>query len=283
MKHSYYLPILILLTSLIACEKEAPIKAELGKPRFEIKDSNDPIDHRIYDLYQRTGVQIVYKFDTRDYSWNLGAYPQKVLFDSLAHTKSREDLAAGLDYLNEALLDHYSDTFKTKYFPLRLFLADSIVKINKNEILEAVVGRDHLLIGNIRAQAIRSDNAETKAAKRGTLNGLLWRFIHDNGLIELPEEFFTPSKEFYSVFLKEDIKKTDPREYGFLAFGENNTPSPEEDVQAFVHFITGLNRDAREAQLGNYNLLRSKYQVLTSFIKKTYHVDLEKIGDTTQP
>lgn len=283
MKHTYYLSLLMLLTSLVACEKESPIKAEPGKPRFEIKDSDDPVDHRIYDLYQKTGVQIVYKFDKRDYLWNLGAYTSNIPFDSLVYTTNREDLAAGLDYLDEALLSHYSDAFKTKYFPLRLFLADSLKNTVHDELIEATVGRDYLLIGNINAKVIRSSDAKSKATKRGILNALLWRFIHNNTLIEIPEEFFVPSKDYYSVFLKDEIKKTDPREYGFLAFGEYNTPTPEEDVQFFVDFITRSNREEREATLNNYGLVRSKFQILTTFLKKEYNVDLEKIGDTTQP
>lgn len=279
---------LIILTSfvVIACYKEDPITSELGKPKHEIEYKDNPVDSYIYDLYNSTGVFLLYEFEEMDYKWNMGATALST-YDMNRQT-DRAILEDGINYLDKVLMDYYNDDFKTKYFPLTIFLCDSIRRSGYEESLPTLIGRNYLAIGQIDDN-LTSLTADDLNELKGLINGQLWGdIIYTNNLMRLPDEFFAPCDEYYGLKIGEntDNPPFDARRFGFWEKDESTStsyaymaPRRELDIAQFVEMITTHTYEELVVQMTGYPILLNKYIILTNFLKTEYNLDLQAIGD----
>lgn len=279
----------LLLGLLAACNltsNQPCLDAELGKPRFDIKDSDDPVDHKIYEIMRNTGIQVVYEYLERDYLWNLGAAASP-RFDTLIKVKERPDLAATLDYLDKALLSHYPESFLRKYVPVYIFVADSVYNTSRKRLFPAYLGRNYLAVGDCDAERLATFTPAQLKERRGILNGLVWEFITSHALVEMPDEFFKPSEEYYEMRVKQsDDKEFDARKYGFwttdltaMKYTDDMGPDRATDVNHFVKAITSMSQTEIEQAMTGFPLMQAKYNVLTGFVRNELGIDLQAIGN----
>lgn len=291
-----YNTVLFLLFPLMglasACYSHEELSVEPGKPKFKIEDSTDPVDHEIYEIHKKTGVQILYDYKPNDYRWNLGAVQTTSDFDTVMLPKEREALALGMKYVNTTLLRHYSEDFKRHFFPLRIFLADSIYhRARKKEIMVAP-GRDHILIGNINKSILEKITPKQLKERQGILNATLWsKFFLEKEGVEFPPAFGTLSQDYYNHFLnKPPLKTMDPREMGFWGKIQNTmdiyprTPKDEkEDVFFFIQKMTSFDKETLDQQMKGFPVLIEKYNILRKYLIEVHKIDLQEIGNSEPP
>lgn len=284
---------LVLLVELLSsCYSHEELSAEMGRPKFVIEDSSDPIDHEIYEIYKKTGIEVVYRYEENDYRWNLGAVQLSSDFDTVMLPKSREALALGLRYIHTTLLRHYSDDFKRKYFPLRIFLADSIYQRKRKQLNLSAPGRDHILIGNINQEVLSTLTPQQLKERQGLLNATLWsKFFLEKEGVDFPPAFGTLSQDYYNVFLnKEPLKSMDPRELGFWSKIETamdiypRAPKDEkEDLYYFIQKMTSEDEESLQEQMKGFPVLIEKYNILRKYLTEIHRIDLQEIGNSAPP
>lgn len=288
--------VLILLFPLIgqvsACYSHEELTVEPGKPKFKIEDSTDPVDHEIYEINKKTGIQILYDYKPNDYRWNLGSVQTTSDFDTVMLPKKREALTLGMKYVNTTLLRHYSEDFKRHFFPLRIFLADSIYhRARKKEIMVAP-GRDHILIGNINKSILEKITPKQLKERQGLLNATLWsKFFLEKEGVEFPPAFGTLSQDYYNHFLnKPPLKTMDPREMGFWEKIQNTmdiyprTPKDEkEDVFFFIQKMTSFDNETLDQQMKGFPVLIQKYNILRKYLIEVHKIDIQEIGNSEPP
>lgn len=312
--------ILFLATAvcLSSCYKEDAIKAVKGEPRYVIEDSSDPLDHAIYEIYNATGVYVLYEYEKEDYYWNLGS-----LYNSsnvLTLQTDRTVLLDGVNYLRKILFNSYPDDFMKKYFPLKIFLAERVDTGTSAALqdVESGVGREYIAVGKIRAGEIPS-TAEGLLKAKGSLNAYLWSNVMiQNGLLELPGSFAAVSEKFYGAnfgFIKanetgnEDYwYPTDAElmEEGFWDVDPNasmntyprvldpETGRPDDrynimpdyvgDINMWIAKITTMTRAEILPLIEPYEKMMRKYEILVGSIQEQLGFDLQGVGaDKPQP
>lgn len=293
-----YFSILIFLVILITgCYKTDDINSELGEPILEPKDNpSDPVDHYIFEFYTRYGSFIQYDYDTTDYQWNINT--RSINTHHLQDDKII--LNEGLKYLNKALFSQYDENFKQKYFPTKIFLADSIktyiegVKIADNI---SNYGYSNLSVGRIRA-GLNELDSDSLSIIKGKINADFWAgYLFINERFNLPYNYYKISEEYYEanlLNLEENEDKNGPdvdtKQYGF--WENNNSPRENErpdknwfapdqqiDIWQFINMITSHTKEEMDNLMSGYNMMKDKYNIIIDYVKENYNVDLQEIGN----
>ncbi|MDR2414829.1 MAG: hypothetical protein LBD64_07595 [Odoribacteraceae bacterium] len=304
MKH-YYIATAIAVLSLVSCYDEPALLAEPGQPRYIIEDSTDPLDHAIYEIYRETGVHILYEYQLNDYLWDLGSLRNSS--NRLTAQGDRAVLLDGIAYLDKILFGIYPDSFKRSFFPIKIFLADSIdlAGTSSKEDLISASGREYIAIGRLRAGAIPSTAAELREAT-GTINAYLWaNIIIKNRLLLLPETFAELSNAFYGQnyrYVKSQQQgvaianipyptREQLMDEGFWNIDPNNTlnlpiptsyammPTYEGDIYQFIETIITHDEAELLAIMEGHLKIKTKYDILLQAIKEQCGIDLQAIGN----
>lgn len=285
----FLLPLTGMLSS---CYSHEVLSVEKGEPKFKIEDGTDPLTHEIYEVYKNTGVQILYQYQPNDYKWNLGLAQSLADFDTVMLPKGKDVLNLGMKYLNATLLRHYSDDFKRRFFPLRIFLADSIYHKARKKLVKVAMGRDHILVGNINKDFLEGISPKTLKESQGVLNAtLLSRSFLEKEGVEFPPAFGTLSQDYYNQFLnKEPLKSMDPREMGFWEKIQNTTdiypraPKDEkEDVYFFILKMASVDQTTLEKEMKGFPILIEKYNILRKYLIEVHKIDPQEIGNSEPP
>lgn len=302
---------LILLTT-VACHREAPVVSELGKPQYEIKDGSDYVSHTIYDIYKRTGLEIVYNFDPKHARWNLGSTqvrgPRYTAIDP-ASTEDMKMVEDNLRFFTEEFLPGYSDDFIKQYFPLRCFMADTLnVYKGKNDVFATSL-RDHIAFNMYREGEviiIKKESQELKYKTRDEiraemiprLHSTLWTFIFAHR-ISAPSTFTAYSQDYYGQVIgkrqkvgkKEDLDHRrdvlmshgfwdyDESKSGWASYRAYDSKSTSLDIADYIYRMTTMPEAEIQEAMGDYTIMHEKYDALRSFIKEKTGMDLQTIGN----
>lgn len=286
MKKLNYIYIILTIISLIGCYSKEDLNSELGKPKHEIKDSDDPLDHFIYNTYISTGVSVLYEFDELDYKWNINSSDYSSY--DVVKQKERTALYNGVDYLNNVLFNYYDNEFSKKYFPLYILLCDSLTKSPSKVNIPTVSGRHYIIISGIN-KSLGSLTVDDLRLLKGEINGNMWgNNIYANSLMEFPQSFFTPCEEYYGykIGTNKDNPPFDSKKLGFwdkdLSTSTISTymaPRQATDIYQFVREITSSTKEQMLIKMEGYPILYNKYIVLINFFKEKYNIDLQDIGE----
>lgn len=285
-----FLLVMILASPLLtSCQMEDKIVSELGKPKYVIEDSDDPIDHLIYEIYKETGTQIIYNFDPEDAQWNLGtsallAPAYKPIDISIPEKK--EALAKSLQLLKSGFLDKYPVEFQKKYMPLRVFMCDSI-GARRQFLVDQ--GRDHIAMNVYTPDDKKMTEEQYIKAIKPELHGITWRHIFTYR-IGIPEHFMSFSGEWYGKNLPYERKDPDYdiRMDGFWSYDELNSfkfyhaIKAEEDIADYVVRMTTVSEAENMEAMKGFDIMISKYKVLREFIKQQTGLDLQQIGNNAK-
>lgn len=276
--------ILLLFAVLImaSCYTKEHITAELGKPLHEFNDSSNPLDHKIYEYYTTTGVGILYKYVDRDYNWNINNTINTRLV--VKQQENQEFLINGIDYVDMVFGNYYPLEFKKKHFPLYFLLAEETQQDGKK--YQFFCGRNYMLFSDINDTCTKLDSQEINKRK-GFVNGLYWaNYLYSNDIITFPDEFFDVSKDQYE-YVFGDATKVDIKKFGFWDGDANFVYYPKQfkgptktvDVEQFFTRICSQTKEEIEASMQGYDLLRAKYDILVSYFKRVYNIDIQEIGN----
>ena len=267
---------------LTACYKEAAIHSDKGEVPYKIEDSSDPARHYIYEYNKATGVYILSDYSDVDYSWNVSAVSDNVL------VRMDEDaLADAVEYVKQVLTEVYPQEFAKKYFPVKVLLADSVANNSSDDELTAY-GRSYIAIGRLGKEDFPKSADEIKDA-RGRISGKLWgNIIYSNGLISIPDGFFSPSEEYYGQYVGDDEGFSNPDYQKTLGFWEYDPdavyvgemlPSREGDLADYVRYIVTHSSAEMQALMEGYDTMKIKYNILIKAVKDECGIDLQAIGD----
>lgn len=263
---------------LVSCYKEPPVTSEKDAPKYIIEDSSDPARHFIYEYCQRTGVYILDEYTDVDYLWNVSSisnYRLKPMEPGM--------LQDAVEYLDEVLLSCYTDEFAKKYIPMQIFLADSVQ--HKDYDTEAFIdmpciyGRGYIAVGQLRKENFPMDNAK-KLEAIGKIHGRMWGYyICQNGLVTIPDGFFSSAEDKYTQRVTGDVKAIGLWKADELNYLENMAPNRYGDIAAFVEMITTHSEAEMKEEMAGYENLQIKYNILLSSVKEQCGIDLQTIGN----
>ncbi len=289
--YSIVLCIPLICLGLISCNKERPIKANCSKAKYIIKDSSDPIDHLIYDIYKTSGIEIIYNFKPEDAKWNLGNNNPTSSFTSadyipidINNSEKKEYLLKNLEMLRDKFLNLYPISFKSKYFPLRIFICDSIG--NKRKQLDVGRGRDHIAV-NIRGNDDKLNEADYTSKIIPQLHAVTWRYIFSY-VIEVPDNFKAFSAELYDKNIEgSDNPKYNIKSDGFWTYNEllsfkfKKANTLEKYVEDYIIQMTSRSEQKNMELMKGYDIMINKYNILRNFIKAKIGFDIQEIGNNT--
>ncbi len=277
-----------------SCYKEEDIKGETPEPKYHLEDSDNPLDHYIYEFNKENGNYILYDYTEMDYKWNMS-----ILLDTrLVKQTNREILEKGIPYMREVLFDDYSTDFKRKYFPFKILMADSIY-VEKNGIVygdeAADGGLSFLAIGKIRS-GIDTISNDSLLKRKGEVQATFWAyFLYNNEMLKLSNAYWNISNEYYGVNLKmldnnSKLKpdEVDVKKYGFWDrnrasdSGERYCIAPDKtlDIYQFIQMIVTHTAEEMEKLMAGYDKLKDKYYLLINQLKDVYGVDIQAIGNS---
>lgn len=288
MKAFYIIPIFLLL--LLACHNEDNIKAELQTGKYNLTDDpNDPVQHFIYNLYQKSGVVLVTNPDTSDYVYNFNN-PNTIHI--VAPKQDKELLHKSIQFISEVFFDLYDDNFKKNYFPFTVLLADEIQwwAFDEYDLFNAYASTSFVAIANINDDLSTLDEA-TKRVYRGNINAALWSgYLLPRDAWRARGAFYEVSAEFYDYFYleAETIEEgiIEAREYGFISYDPFLSytedpddialiiPSPEKDIELYIQFIFSSTREELDEVMEEYPLVEEKYKILRESIQESINIDI---------
>lgn len=280
----------VICCCLAACYKTEDIKSEIGEADLIPKDGESKIEKFAYDFYSKYNSIIRYDYDTLDYRWEITDRTRNIY----TLQKDKEILGQSIEYINKVFLNFYNDDFKKAYMPAMIFLADSVNRSWEGYIIPDCIsfyGRSNIAIGRIREgfSEIEQDSLNTI---KGNINADFWGgYLYGNERLNVPSSFFKISEIYYSQNLMSDEDPDpNPKEYGFWDIynspsdnidKERNAPSMQIDVWQFINVITSHTEEEVIQMMKGYPNLKSKYDILTNYIKNEFSIDIQTIGNET--
>ncbi|MBO9632973.1 MAG: hypothetical protein J7578_07615 [Chitinophagaceae bacterium] len=278
------LALIMLLTA--SCKKEATPVADNNKPPFySLPQGNHPYDNQIVDFNKQYGSFILYKFDKGDYTWNLTSS-----FNLYATQPDESKVPDAMSFLFDYIFANYSENSLKKLLPYKIILAGGMYTLNPNVSggLDTLWTSPVLVTNGFNfvtlavADTITKMTPDTKKLLRANFNFYLWKRALSQQAIEYPPGFTT-------LINYSGANPGTYRDYGMLGmfplFTANQSWwTPVEDMLYYVREITSKT----SVQFANTylttaadpkGLIRKKYDMITSYYKTRYGLDLQAMGD----
>lgn len=281
--------ILVIATIFCSCSNEDDITAEMDPPKFEVKDSDDPVEHYIYEYYQKHKSFILFDYNENDYKWNLTHNS-----DFEVTLPKKEIISDGLEYAKKVFLEVYPDDFISKYFPYKLLMAEKVSTFDymtgMDLELMAASGMSCVVISGVK-EGIKDFTEEEMTDAKAQINAAFWSdYMINNGLVKIPDDFYNVSKDFYSrpvvaaegYPLKMDAKKED---YGFVFStispwnGYEYLPDSTKDLSSFFEYLFAHTSAEINTLSEQYPRIKQKFDILLKAVKNSCNIDLSKIND----
>ena len=303
-------PILLVLVasalsilSFGGCYREKPVVVELGTPEYVIENGSDYVSATIYEIYRESGVKLLYTFNPQTAMWDMGSTfgtdaVYIPFFERPEHSMAENMpvISENIAYLKEHFLDKYTTEFKKKYFPVYLFLSDSI-KNGKDTETVAGIARDHLAL-NLYREGEVLEGFEMKGDKTyrtreeyfmefaPRAHFALWQFIFKYRA-NPPELFYSYSQDLYKQNLGEKADKNySTKQDGFWTWDEFNSFKyyrawdADRDIADYVLRMVMYTEEENSAEMAGYQIMIDKYNALRGEIKKMTGIDLQEIGNS---
>lgn len=266
------------LGMLASCRKEAALYAPLPPDAYELPQGNSAYDDTIVAFKQQYGSYILYNFTNRDFAYARGS--------SISDTAAVPDPAYVPDairLLKDKCLPWYPETFRQKCMPFRIILAATIGTASNGAIVANTSGfsasAEMLGIGWTNAQLASLSAADLKKVAANLHRYFVQRAVM-GGSLKIPDTFLAlsaPNSASYN-----DANKY---EKGMLEWPRNFAAGQYYiDFGAYVYAITSqttaeLNAGVLKSTVDKKGLIRQKYNIVVTFFKTEYGLDLTAIGN----
>jgi hypothetical protein len=270
--------VFLMAMTIIGCKKDAPIRPDQLEAEYKLPQGDHPYDRTILDFYQKYGTFFLYKFNSKDFRWNITA--------NIPYTADQADeayVAPALEMLDKKLFSFYSEDLLKQVLPYKIILSSRIREIKTAyngglDTLERPVNSasstSHFAFGMVSARLGQLNAAELKVMK-GDLHQGFWMQAIYGGKLQVPPLF--ASSTDYSM-----VGEFSRKNYGVFVVRDNMTF--KEDMGDYINAITSHSYQELEAQVFNTeNDPRGrffyKYKVIVNFYKAEYKIDLQAIGN----
>ncbi|MCT4615274.1 MAG: hypothetical protein N4A49_10420 [Marinifilaceae bacterium] len=298
MKKIKYIQLLLIVIFFASCYNEENISHEEVQQPYEMKDSDDPLDHEIFQIYEKYRTIVLYDFDKKEYEWKMVKSPSELPSNKVfVLQEDKKIVKAAVDFLKTEFFDIYGDVLDKKHLPFKLLLFSEIYEtveewgIVTRTDFPTHSGMNFMGISGFDANFL-TKTAEEKNEIKKKLHADFWgEYLYKNDRVGVDEEFFTFSEEQYNMRVDDDPVKRQEQLYerGFFdaqlyisyGFPEYYGPTPEGDLGSFFGNIVTTPYTSLQPILEKYPLMKKKYDLLTANVKKKYNIDLQAIGDST--
>ena len=292
MKKNNFLYILFLSVLFTACDKEDHLKpSNVGRDWFAIEDSNDPVDHAIYQFYTETGIPVFYNDtigeETRVDHWGNSYTHYEILqfgSSSLGGTETpnpfssyelcpKEDVVDGLEFLREEIVPVLPESIKITSFLLLKSLTPWNPAVVSNE---AFKGLNTVLISRVSELKDMSD-AERLNMKGAIFNAVLATPV--SGYTEELAAFYQATRSCYTEnlygcagwYFYNRYGFSDPRAVGFLKDPNpsdyGSMPTEVQDVGMYIKAMFIYTPEEFEALYGAFSVVMTKYEIMKTVLR----------------
>jgi hypothetical protein len=270
---SYLFPILAL--AMIACQKEAKLTPGEYESPYKLPQGNTVADDTIMSIYKKFGTYILYRFSQADYAYDYS----RVRKDS-AFNANPAYIDTALNFFTHQLMRHYPDSFLRKTMPLKVLLASRVTA--KNAFGNAPIGfastASMFAIGWADSTLVHLTPPETKKL-RGQLHHYYWERAYRTKSVEIPPAF--------AQLIPGDYAKVNfQTRYQLGVVADLALPELNigQDFLAYIDMITCNTTAELEAgyftpNIDTKGLIRQKYNVIITYYKTEYGIDLQAIGN----
>ena len=261
-------------------------------------DPSDPVQHYIYQFYKDYQTIIIKDPEVEDYRYN---FKRKNNIKVVAPVQEAALLTKGLDMVKDIFIEVYPESFKKKYFPYSIIMADSILFLGMEDQIpsyHSYASSNFVAIAGIRSKMNEYTDRDIRDI-RGEVNAKFWNDYLSaiKNVFTVPDEFYEVSEEFYGetdwgwdIETPDDI---DWHEMGFISYDPGNTsydddpdwggwwiqaPNKSIDIMQWLEFIFSTTIQEREMLLETYPLMKKKYEILQETMKKYDGFDITKLN-----
>lgn len=292
MKKNNVIYILFLSVLFMACDKEDHLTpSNVGKDWFTLEDSNDPVDHAIYQFYTETGIPVFYNDtigeETRYDNWGNPYTHYEILqfgSSSLGGTETpnpfrsyelcpKEDVIDGLEFLRDEIVPVLPESIKITSF----LLLESLTPWNPSVVSnEAFKGLNTVLVSRVSELKNMSD-AERQQMKGAIFNAVLATPV--SGYTEELAVFYQATRSCYTENLYYcsgwnfyyRYGFSDPRTVGFLKDPNPSDysyfPTETQDVGMYIKAIFTYTPEEFEALYGTFSVVMTKYEIMRTVLR----------------
>lgn len=290
----YYFLVVLCMTS---CYDEDPVRAERGEPRYNLEDDpSDPVQHYIYDFYQKYRTIILTNPTIYDYKFN---FSMKNRIEIIAPKQDKELLYKGLQFVEKVFIDVYTPEFKENFFPMSIIMADTIREagFGSTAIQNSVSSTNFVAIGNIRENVVDKFTPEELVKIKAEINGNFWLSYlgKAKNVFEIDSAFYKVSLKDYGKWLSfydgvewEDI---DFYSMGFISDDpewheidpddpyNNIIKAPDDalDLKQWMCFIFEKTSAEMHEICSKYPKMKQKYEILRAAMIKCSGFDISSL------
>ncbi|NSL86026.1 hypothetical protein ECE50_004235 [Chitinophaga sp. Mgbs1] len=274
MKRTYLIPVLLLITALFACRKEAKLQATPEQPAYTLPQGHTAADDSIIAIHKKYGTYVLYRFSQGDFG-----YDYTTLRKDSAFNANPAYVDTTLRFFRQQLMALYPESFLKKTMPFRVLLAAYIGSGNSRHADGFASTSGTLTIGWADSTLLGKTPAELKNM-RGLLHYYYWERAIRTEAVVVPPAFMalTPAAGYNNIHAGNRYAE------GVVSDVYEKLLNPARDYISFIRVIAGTSAETLEAgifrpQVDKKGLLRKKYNVVISHLKSTYGIDLQAIGN----
>lgn len=292
MKMRIYISLLAILF-LSGCAKDTQIgNIQVPGADYVLPQGGDAMaDQRILKLYETYGSYFLYEFSEKDFNWtqisnSLG--DDVFRFDPIEPGKVKNLL----DLLQLTWFGFYDQEFLAHAMPIRIFLTETVqLQVRKFDwgiwdyILswKDVYARyldNQIAICNVN-KSVADMSAEEKRVYKSNLQSVFLESLVASATIVAPDEFIAISDYSNNVDDTEEARNA-----GFVLnptmdyeWSIDGNMTESNDLNAYLASLVFRTAKEWEDDL-QYPLVKQKYDILVSWLKTEYGIDIVKIGNT---
>jgi hypothetical protein len=260
---------------LLSCKKEAPLQETEIKPEYVLPQGNHPYDQQIVSFYKKYNANILYKFSSKDFRWNL---TENIPY--IADQADEAYVGQALDTLNRKLFRFYSEPFLKEMLPYKIILAKLILAKNpgadtSSTPLHTAFSTSHFAFGDVNS-GLNSQSAEENIEIKGQLHNAFWASALYTHKIAMPPQFAGLTD--YSAVWEDNINDA-----GIFVYEPQI--KAEGDFLTYIKMITSHTSAYFEENVFNpendpNGRFKLKYTTIVNYYKSKYNLDLQLIGNT---
>ena len=284
---------LLAILFLSGCAKDTQIgNIQVPGADYVLPQGGDAMaDQRILKLYETYGSYFSYEFSEKDFNWtqisnSLG--DDVFRFDPIEPGKVKNLL----DLLQLTWFDFYDQEFLAHAMPIRIFLTETVqLQVRKFDwgiwdyILswKDVYARyldNQIAISNVN-KSVADMSAEEKRVYKSNLQSVFLESLVASATIVAPDEFIAISDYSNNVDDTEEARNA-----GFVLnptmdyeWSIDGNMTESNDLNAYLASLVFRTAKEWEDDL-QYPLVKQKYDILVSWLKTEYGIDIVKIGNT---
>ena len=273
---------LLAILFLSGCAKDTQIgNIQVPGADYVLPQGGDAMaDQRILKLYETYGSYFLYEFSEKDFNWtqisnSLG--DDVFRFDPIEPGKMKNLL----DLLQLTWFDFYDQEFLAHAMPIRIFLTETVqLQVRKFDwgiwdyILswKDVYARyldNQIAISNVN-KSVADMSAEEKRVYKSNLQSVFLESLVASATIVAPDEF---------IAISDYSNNVDDTEEARNAWSIDGNMTESNDLNAYLASLVFRTAKEWEDDL-QYPLVKQKYDILVSWLKTEYGIDIVKIGNT---